>query len=222
MSTLTQLRARIAAVLVDTAGAVFSTDTLDEALRAALADYSQAAPRTLDAVITLAASGRELDLSALAGLLRVTDVWWPYTDAAETWPPNRVRGWYEWVDAGAPRLFLSSAAGAQPQAGDQVRVWYTTPHTVQDLDGAAATTVPIGHETGLVRGAAGLAAASHDLNQAGGIHLDPDENKTLRAWSELRLSEFHTWLERVRAAAGPAGQPFGPGWALDAFDKVKR
>jgi hypothetical protein len=212
----------LATVLADAAGLVFSAGALDEALRAALADYSQAAPHTLEAVLTLAAAGREIDLSALVGLLGVTDVWWPFSEAAEIWPPNQVRGWRHWVAAGAPKLLLSPLDGAQPQAGDQVRIWYTATHTVQDLDGAAATTVPASHETGLVRGAAGYAAASHDLDQAGGIHLDPDENKTLRAWSELRLAEFRAWLGRVRAATRPAGPPYGPGWALDAFDEVTR
>jgi hypothetical protein len=173
-------------------------------------------------VLTLAAAGRERDLATLTGLLVVTDIWWPYSELAEIWPPNRVRGWRCWNDAGTEKLLLTHHEGNQPQAGDKARLWYSAAHTIEDLDSAAATTLPPEHETGLVRGAAGYAAASHDLNQAGAIHLDPDENKTLRAWSELRLAEFRAWLRQVRVSARPAGPPFASGWALDEYDPGHR
>ncbi len=219
-STLAQYRTRIAARLVDAANAVFATATLDEALRAALADYAQACPLTAETVLVLPAAGREIALNGVAGLTGVTDVWWPYdSGAGEVWPPNRVRGWRLWWDDAQPVLFLAAIAGAQPQAGDELRLWYTRVHTVQDLDGAATTTVFDAHEAGLVTGAAGYAAASEHLDQAGAVHLDPTESAELRYWAAARQAEFRAFLGRVRASAPAGGPPFASGWLLDRWDQ---
>ncbi len=215
MSTLAQLEARLAARLVDTANSVFATATLDEALRAALSDYTAAAPLTAETVLTLPGAGREIALNGVTGLSGVTDVWWPYdslADDANAWPPNRVRGFRVWWDDAQPVLFLESVAGAQPRAGDEVRLWYTRAHTVQNLDSGAVTTLPAHHESGLVTGAAGYAALSENVDQIGALHLDPTETAELRQWGSARLAEFQRFLVTVRAAAPAPGPAFGAGW----------
>ena len=216
MSTLAQLEARLAARLVDAANAVFSTTTLDEALRTALSDYTAAAPLTMETVLTLPGTGREIALNTLSGLIGVTDVWWPYASTAETWPPNRVRGYRVWWDDAQPVLFIEAHVGAQPQAGDELRLWYTRAHTVENLDGGALTTLPSHHESALVTGAAGYAALSENLDQIGALHLDTTETDALRQWGSARLAEFHRFLAAVRAAAPAPGPAFGAGWELEA------
>lgn len=219
-TTLTTLRARVAARLVDAGNAVFSTATLDEALRTALAEYSAAWPATADAVLTLPGAGREIALDALEALSAVLDVWWPYDSsaAAEAWPPARAAGWrLAWDDA-RPLLVLSALEGAPPQAGDELRLWYTRAHTVQDLDGAAVTSVPPAHTSGLVTGAAGYAATSQHINQAGSVRLDAHESGDLSAWAAARLAAFRAWLSTLAGGPAPAGEPFGAGWPLDKWE----
>ncbi len=216
MSTLAQLQARLAARLVDAANTVFATATLDEALRAALSDYTAAAPLTMETVLVLPGAGREIALNGVDGLIGVTDVWWPYASAApEAWPPNRVRGFRVWWDDAQPVLYLDAGAGAQPQAGDELRLWYTKPHTLQDLDGGALTTLPGHHESALVTGAAAYAAFSEHVDQIGAVQLDPTAPAELRRWGSARLEEWQRFLAGLRAAAPASGPAWGAGWGLD-------
>ena len=220
-STLAQLEARVAARLTDAANAVFALATLDEAIRTALHDYGAVSPNTSETVITLPGDGREIALNGVTGLLDVSEVWWPYdSDASEeTWPPNRVRGFRLWWDNGSPVLFLDIAEGGQPQLDDELRLWYTKLHTVQNLDSESITTVRADHETGLVTGAAGYAALSETIDQVGQVHIDPEETKTLQAWGAARLGEFNAWLETLRAQNARSGKPWGDtGWSLDKWD----
>lgn len=223
MSTLAQLEARTAARLVDGANAVFSTATIDEGLRSALHDYTNAAPLTAETVITLPGAGREIALASISGLIHVTDVWWPYsTTSEEVWPPNRVRGFQlQWDDA-QPLLVLTNLVGEQPQADDELRLWYTKPHTIQNLDSGAVTTIPLHHESALITGAAGYAALAENIDQIGGIHLDTTETAELRRWGSARLEEWTRFLTRLAAGAPAAGPAFGPGWQLDRYDHTRR
>ena len=226
-STLSQFRSRLAARLVDSGSSVFATATLDEALLSALSEYTAALPLTAETVLVLPGAGREIALAGISGLLSVTDAWWPYDSAAapaaEQWPPNRVAGFRLWWDDAQPVLFLNTRAGAQPRAGDEIRVWYTKVQTIQDLAGAdgvaaAITTVLAQHESGLVTGAAAYAAASEHLDQVGAVHIDPHEQPALQAWSSARYKEFQAFLSQVRNSAPSPGEPFGAGWALDRHD----
>jgi hypothetical protein len=205
MSTLVQLEARVSARLVDAANSVFAVATIDEALRTALAEYSAVFPLTLDSSITLGAAGREISLTSLTGLINVLDVWWPYNSAVEAWPPNQVPGFHVWWNNAVPFLLISSQSGAQPASGDKVRVWYTKQHTIQSLDGAGATSVMSLHETGLVTGAAGYAAASGMIDQIGTVRVDPSEVPGLREWSQDRLLEFRAWLAALAPTAPTTG-----------------
>jgi hypothetical protein len=176
-------------------------------------------------VLTLPGTGREIALNGVTGLIGVTDVWWPYdSDSGEEWPPNQVEGFRLWWDDAQPILFLSTRTGNQPQLSDELRLWYTKAHTIQDLESAATTTVFPHHESGLVLGAAAYAAAAEAVDQIGSLHLDPTENKDLREWAATRLKEFTAWLARVRTSPANAGHAnaFGPGWQLDEWDTVDR
>jgi hypothetical protein len=219
--TLAQYRTRLGARLLDAANAIYATATLDEALKTALHDYSAVLPATSETVLTLPGAGREIALSGVSGLVQVLDVWWPYeSDAAEVWPPNQVAGFRVWWDDGSPVLLLASKLGRQPRAGDELRLWYTKPHTIQDLDSAAATTVFAHHESHLVSGAAGYAAASEHMDQVGTVHLDPRESQDLSGWAAARLKAFRDWLDTLKTGPGPTGaaNPFGPGWSLDKWE----
>lgn len=223
MSTLAQLEARVAARLVDAANAVFSTATIDEALRTALSEYTGAAPLTTETVITLPGSGREIALATLTGLIGVTDVYWPYDSTApEVWPPNRVRGFQlQWDDA-QPLLVLTSFVGEQPQADDELRLWYTKSHTIQNLDSGALTTLPAHHESALVTGACSYVALGELIDQIGAIHLDTTESAELRRYGSARLEEWQRFLARLAASGPAAGPAFSSGWQLDRYDDYRR
>ncbi|HZQ10760.1 MAG TPA: hypothetical protein VFD70_29550 [Anaerolineae bacterium] len=222
-ATLAQLEARVAGLLYDATNAVFSTATIDEGLRQALERYNDAVPLTSETVITLPGVGREIALNGIADLLQVMEVWWPFdSDGSEAWPPNRVQGFRLWWDDAQPVLFLNAVDGAQPQRNDEVRIWYTKPHTIQNLDGASVTTLPTPHETLLVRGAAGYAclARSVDLNETSANMAVSTPNYA--ALAEIYLNDissgFLTILEQLKAQSNVRGEPFGEGWRMDKWE----
>ena len=128
-----------------------------------------------------------------------------------------MRGFRVWWDDAQPVLFLENVDSLEPQAGDELRLWYTRPHTLQDLDGGALTTLPAHHESALVTGAAGYAALSENIDQIGALHLDPTETADLGRWASARLQEFHAFLGTLRAATPVSGPAFGAGWQLDRY-----
>lgn len=220
-STLAQFRARIAQALVDTGNTNYATGLLDESLRTALHEYSQAYPLTNDTVIVLPGDGREIALNNVSGLLAVTQVWWPYdSDSDEEWPPNQVAGFRVYWDDARPVLFLSKLDGDQPQQDDELRLWYTTLHTIQDLDSASTTSIDGDHESNLVQGAAALAALSRALDRADEFNLDPKNPINLLNWGNERLKDYRAWLRELRARPSRSAPPWpAKGWSLDKWDK---
>ena len=218
-STLAQLEARVAARLGDPTNAIYSLATLDEALRSALAEYNAVLPLSAETVITLPGAGREIALSGVAGLLTVSAVWWPYDSAgSEAWPPAEPPGFRVWWDDAQPVLALTSKTGSQPQAGDELRLWYTKLHTIQNLDSGAATTLFGPHESGLVTGAAGYAALAQAVSQIGTVRLDQREVPDLNKWGAERLAEYRAWLTTLKASAPSLGEPYGAGWRMDKWE----
>jgi hypothetical protein len=229
--TLAQYEARASALLFDTSNAIFSTTIIDGAIRQVLADYTQAVPLAMETVITLPGDGREIALNGISGLEQVTDVWYPYdSDGDEVWPPQRPLGWRLWWDDGSPVLFLTPAGQAQPQTDDEVRIFYTKPHTIQNLDSAAATTVLASHEEMIARGAAGFAALARaaDLNETAANMAVSTPNYAalatiyLRGDVQFQQLGFYPWLDSIRGGQGQnRGEPYAAGWALDKYEAME-
>lgn len=218
MSNLAQIRDRVEQVLLDVSNAIFSPNLIDEGIRQALDEYSRALPLEKESMITLESDGRLVSLGNLSGLMFVTSVWWPYDEANATWPPNRPRGWQLYWNGTTPYLFFSDERGAQPQAGQKVRLWYATPHSLEGLDGAALTTLPSEHESLLVSGAAGYAAMSRavDLIETSGADLYGVG--LLGVWAQRQLREFRRALQELQRGQARRGQAWGEGWPLDRWD----
>lgn len=221
-STLAQLEARVAQLLFDTGNVIFTTGLIDESLRLALHEYSGAQPLATETVITLPADGREIALSSLTGLLQVTEVWWPYDSSAtiETWPPNRVQGFRLWWDDGSPVLFLTTVDESEPDQDDEVRVWYTKVHTIQNLDSADSTTLPGPHESTIVLGAAGYACASQAANLTNTAVTMTVPSPKYAEIGGVYLTQFRAQLKSLRSGPGGIrGSPWGRGWAMDKWDE---
>jgi len=219
MTALAGIRDRVEQLLLDTANAIFTTGVIDEGIRQALDEYNFVNPLKLETSITLAAAGREISLSTLTNLLRVEEVWWPWVSTVETWPPNRVRGFRVYWDDGVPYLFLDIEEGDQPQSGEKVRVWYTARHSIQDLDSAAATTLPLEHESRIVIGAAGHAAMSRALDLVEIAGTDLYQVGLLGSWGVRKLKEYTNWLKDLQRSQARSGPAWGKGWALDKWDE---
>jgi hypothetical protein len=205
---------------MDAAAVIFDNTTVAEGLRLAMHEYSQANPVGMETVLTLPAKGREIALSALTDLLDVTEVWWPYDSTVEDWPPSRVQGFRVWWDDAQPVLILSSDDGSQPQAADELRIWYTVPHKIQNLDAGDITTLRSIDETLIVLGAAGHACFSRSVDLSETAASSTTATPNLAALGARFLKEYRYLLAKLRPSSPSArgGEPFGAGWTLDSWD----
>jgi hypothetical protein len=217
-ANLAYFRTRIRDVLVDTAGAIYTDAIVDEALRQALGEYTQALPLERETVITLPGDSREIALDSLTGLINVTDVYWPFDSLSEPWPPNRVRGWYVYWDDAQPVLYLNNIEGDEPQLDDELRLWFTIPQYIEDLDGGSMTTLPNQHLDLLVTGAAGYAALSRGVDLTETSTADLYATGLQLVWAQRQLKTFRDSLEKIKRAKARSGQPFTQGWKLDKWD----
>ncbi len=212
-ATLASLRDRVEQTLHDTGNATWSTAELDEAIRHALDTYTQVAPYRAITTLTLAAAGREVDVSSLSNLISVVRVWWEYTSTAPEYPPQ----WREFEQWAGPILWIN--AGDEPAAGDVVRVFYTARHTLNGLDGAGVTTLPDEHISLVVTGAAAQAARSHAVSISGIVNVDGWTPRRFLDWATLKEDEFQRGLQRIARQHAAQHSGIAPASALDRWDQ---
>jgi hypothetical protein len=210
--TLTTLRDQVEQVLNDTTNAVFTTGEIDAAIRRALADLTAYAPARAIATLTLAASGREINLASLATLITVERVWWEYTSASPEYPP-RWRDFEQWA---GPLLWIND--GAEPATGDVLRIFYTAAHTLTGLDAAAVTTLPDDQAQLVVTGAAGYAAQSRSLEVSGTLNVDGWVAQRIADYADLTLRAFYAGLKALARRHAAAAAGIAPAPALDRWD----
>jgi hypothetical protein len=211
-TTLATLRDRVEATLQDATNATWSTDDIDEGIRQALQRYSLVNPRETITTLTLAADGREVDISSLTGYLHIDRVWWPYDSTNPVYPPN----WRDFEVWPGDILFIKDPT--EPTTGDKVRVWYTRPQLLNGLDSETSTTLPPEDDTLIVTGAAGIAAMLRSVEISEVMTIDGWSPQRLREWGQMRLDQFNAGLALLarRLASRASGIAEGP--ALDRWD----
>ena len=215
MSDLAELRDMIEAILVDNSNAVWTTGTIDSAIRLALYEYNHAVPRHTDTTITLAADGREIDYSAvqaMANIQTIERVWLPYTSSDPEHPPES-RAFEHWRNE--QKLFITR--GSQPLSSEVARIFFTVRHTIESLDGAQDTTVLAEDEQLIVLGACGFAAVSREIDVREQVTIDRDVGEEIGKWGNARLVEFRAGLERLRVRDGLSGMMV-PNLVMDRYD----
>ena len=217
MSDLTTFRARIAALLGDSSNVRYSTSLLDEALRVAIENYSQAFPRIKTAIHT-ATAGESQNLTALTDLQHIIRIYYPYDSSDEVHQPYAYGYYYFWQD-GAVRLDLFNGPTI-PEAGDSIVIDYSAAHTLKDLDEAGTTTIPPQHYTAIVNGAAGEAAMARAQNMVEAYNQRSGQSKKLKDWAVGKLAAYQNFLNSLMYNP-PPGPPLGlpaQRWKLDDFD----
>lgn len=144
---LETLTLRVGSVLQDTPGLLGAGSEVVDGIRDALEQYSLDAPRTV--VADVAGDGSTYDLALpsafVDGFARVVTIEYPagareptYLDSAD---------WRLYRTASATTLRLVQAT---PAVGETVRLTFTAPHTIEQLDTATVTTIPSYHTQAFV------------------------------------------------------------------------
>ncbi|MFH1085975.1 MAG: hypothetical protein V1772_09465 [Chloroflexota bacterium] len=196
MSNKTELIAAILAELSDTANARWAADEITAHLRRALRAYNRADPRRLAATIEGMAGQREYDLATdCPDLVAVLDVWYPYDPADPAWPPERPA----WSMLLPGTLALEVADAPSGDAAAQLRVFYAAPHTIEDLDGAEATTLDGQGEQALILAASAYAAHQYAQALISAVTVSAWTPQQFMAWAAQQRAAYHALLDEILA-----------------------
>ena len=186
--------------LKDTVEVSWTDEEITEFIRAALNAFSEVAPRKVAVDLDTVANQREYDLSDEAeypGLLEVIDVWYPYDPLDPVYPPNRP----PWSVPQSLTLSLDVSDDPTAATDEQIRLFYTALHTIEDLDSADATTLSDRAALLVVTGAAAKAAMQLAQSVIGTVTVSSWTPRHFREWADNRWAEFKAGLELERQHA---------------------
>lgn len=192
-----EYREKLRLELSDLNVATWEDDLLDQALREALEDFNDAGAEEAIATHTFTSDTREAALSAatFARLIKVLRVWLPYTVGDPEYPPE----WREFELWPGSILFI--ADNPKPANGDVARIWFTRTHTVEGLDAAASTSIPVERAQLLIVGASAYAGSARARELSESVTAEDEAYKQIAGFAFRRMNEFRAGLNRIRARA---------------------
>jgi hypothetical protein len=217
MSNLADFRSRVLITLGDSSGARFTASVIDLVLARALDQYSRAYPQIKTGLLTVTETGRDQPLVGLSDLQAVISICFPY-HPEDVDNESFIEAYrFNWID-GVPALHFDGAS--IPRVGDLIKVTYASPQTIEDLEGASASTIRPDHEHIIVVGAAAHAAdmRAAELLEMYGSRAS-DKNQLTQAAAN-HFAFFYDALETLRLSNPPL-PPTGlqrQGWRLDSWD----
>lgn len=169
-------------------------EIVDQGLRMALQDFSQKYP-AVESEFTVIAAGREQNLSTITDLAEIQSVAWPWTLNASF---NLLM--VNWRRIGAATIYIEDGA---PVIGDKIRLRHTKQYRIQNLDGAATTTVPDSAEQILTIGAAAYSVILRRRAISENPAIPKDTQEILKTLSTDWLKQFTDQLTNQPLGAQP-------------------
>jgi hypothetical protein len=191
-TTLASLTNRVEDLLEDSGNSKWSTTELEEAIRQALHAYADYLPNRAITTVTLSSAGREIDISSIS-YRTIERVWWDYDSSDPDHPPH----WRDFEVWPGDILFINDPE--EPASSDVVRIWYTTDHTLDDLDSAETTTFSDAHASVIAIGAAGFAAHARVVTLSEQANVNEWAPRNLREWATLQLDTYYKRLQQLSA-----------------------
>jgi len=184
MATIATIRARIRKDLKDDPASRWTDDEIDRHIEHAASDISQAAPyeKKDTALVIATPASREIDISAIAGLIYVEAVEYPTGEY-----PKRYRDYRVWANK------LELLIDETPTAAEPVYLYYGSVHTIDAIE----CTLPPNLEDLCAVGAGAFAAlewATYAINMLN-VGGDPTPKQYLE-WANQRLEYYHKELTR--------------------------
>ena len=221
MTTLSDTITRVRLLIDDVTSSRYSDADLTEALRRALSEYGEAYPNIATHTQEFAAAGREIALTSGGSPLQIKNIvklHFPYDSTSED--PFTHEAFFLINTASTPTLHIQG--NYIPQVGDDLKIYYSTVHTMGGLDSETADTYPADHANILVIGAAALAALSRAAGLSESLGSRSSDTNQLEHWGQQQYELFKTLLLALRAWSSrqPSFEPESS-WQLDGWD-VKR
>ena len=188
---LSEFLTQILAIENDPGKARFTDAQNTAALRAALARYNGVRPYRTSSLF----DGSDSTLITLTGLtaLNITKVWWVQAD-----PQNNIAlDFYAYKKSGT--WYLDTKDTAVPTGTDNILVETEIAHTIDDLDAAASTTVPVPDQYMLAVAAAGFACQAMAVGSIENNNLNPDESQRYSEMGTLLLEIFERSLGNINS-----------------------
>jgi hypothetical protein len=196
--TLTQLIAKVQALLLDT-GSSYTTATCTAAIRQALKEFNDVAPRFAAETIDVVSGQREYELTGgdfNAGVLGVLSVHL-FDDGGDD---DEELGYTDYTLDN--RVFIRLEE--DQQVGELLLVGFSTPNTISGLDSATESTIPAAFDQVLVDGGAYYAICIRATGRVEPINLNKDAPKLLRESAAAYRAAFEAGK---RKAAGRKARP---------------
>jgi hypothetical protein len=164
MSALAAYRTAVLALLCDASMEIFSEADVDQALRWALSEYSLRRPliRTYQFTVVATTTLHEPPSDFITRHITKVELWDDDPDEVLDLTYYAYQADEGWVINTSSRI----------AAGSVLTIHYSAVHTIDDLDAAAGTTVPVADETLLQTGAAGRCAQMHALSKVETINMN--------------------------------------------------
>jgi hypothetical protein len=213
MQTIESIKNRVRQILDDAAGARFSDNLLENAIRQALARLDEKLPllRTLDQQISTA--GREVTLTGMDHPLYLVEVTIMSTSAGGCGQEIK-KGYSYTLQGDSGSLHFNDTTFLN--AGETLRVTYAAQNTLSGLDGSTTTSAPEAAGTALETGSASFACLLRAASLAEAYGARTGESARLveqsRLWQELS-DESLTKLKNFQAFDYPSG------FSLDQWDR---
>jgi hypothetical protein len=192
MSSITEYRTAILTLLDDAAGARYTSDLIDRALRLALREYDRLHPN--EATYNMDGNGeRVIELPAdfqPASILRVE----VHTEGECPQPRLRFNAYTQ------DGQWFIELMDRSLSASESIDVTYTNAHTIDGLDEAAGTSVRAEHENAVQMGAAGFAALMRAASRAETVNLQPGLSRSLLELSAVLLRDFRAAIRKDAGA----------------------
>ncbi len=210
MTTIVQYRTKVLAILDDASSTKFSANQVDQAIRDALKEYSNAFP--IERSYSYDCDGLDrIVLPADFTAMHVHKVELiPSGDAqADLTVSNEILFIAYYTD----EQWVIETPGRTIPADRTIIVYYTSAHFIDGLDSAAGTTIPDTDDELLSIGAAGYALLSRGVNRSEANVYDEDTLSDLQSLAQKYLADFHAML-----SGRDKGITFAT-WPLDTDNK---
>jgi hypothetical protein len=183
---LAAYEARILALLDDAAQARFTTAQVDAALRWALNVYSQNRPLSLT---------YSLDTDGNQTIEIPDDFTGSHIMCVELYEADiddvRALGFYAYQK---DESWWIMTTGETIAAGEVLTITYSGEHTIDNLDSASGTTIPVEHEEFICIGAAGYALNQRVASRLESVNLNDDTLQRMMQIAQANISFFLTYI----------------------------